>query len=133
MLSITKFNFFIIVLCFLSACNTGYQSGYTGQGAPVQLKVEAEPSKSTIKGECLADTLSFLVGQPETALAAMEYPANTRVFSEGQEVDVLVLDVDRGRIKLSMKELLKGNEEEEQIGDDEASLDDEIGDHQEVS
>ena len=57
----------------------------------------------------------------------------TDYLSEGQEVDVLVLDVDRGRIKLSMKELLKGNEEEEQIGDDEASLDDEIGDHQEVS
>ena len=57
----------------------------------------------------------------------------TDYLSEGPEVDVLVLDVDRGRIKLSMKELLKGNEEEEQIGDDEASLDDEIGDHQEVS
>ena len=31
----------------------------------------------------------------------------TDYLSEGQEVEVLVLDVDRGRIKLSMKELLK--------------------------
>ena len=31
----------------------------------------------------------------------------TDYLSEGQEVQVLVLDVDRGRIKLSMKELLK--------------------------
>ena len=83
----TKFSYVIVIFLFLPACNSGYQSGYNEYGAPVQLKVEVEPSKSTEKGECLADTLSFLVGQPETALAAMEYPANTRVFSQGQEVN----------------------------------------------
>ncbi len=83
------------VFCFLCACNAGYQGGYTSQGSPIQLKVEAEPSKSTKQGECLADTLSFLVGQPETALAAMEYPANTRVFSVGQEVDLESEDPSR--------------------------------------
>ena len=83
----TKFSCVIVIFLFLSACNSGYQGGYTEYGAPVQLKVEVEPSKSTVKGECLADTLSFLVGQPETALAAMEYPANTRVFSQGQEMN----------------------------------------------
>ena len=83
-----RFSCFILVFCFLMSCNTGYQGGYNEYGEPVQLKVEVEPSKSTKKGECLADTLSFLVGQPETALAAMEYPASTRVFSEGQEIEL---------------------------------------------
>ena len=92
---IARFNCFILVCYFLVACNTGYQGEYTGYGAPVQLKVEVEPSKSTEKGECLADTLSFLVGQPETALAAMEYPASTRVFSEGQEVNLENGDLSR--------------------------------------
>ena len=86
--NMNRFSFLIILLCFSSACNTGYQVAYTEYGEPVQLKVEMEPSRSTSKGECLADTLSFLVGQPETALAAMEYPASTRVFSEGQEVNL---------------------------------------------
>ena len=31
----------------------------------------------------------------------------TDYLTEGQEVKVLVLDVDRGRIKLSMKELVE--------------------------
>jgi len=35
----------------------------------------------------------------------------TDYLSEGQEVEVLVLDVDRGRIKLSMKELIKDEEQ----------------------
>ena len=37
----------------------------------------------------------------------------TDYLSEGQEVEVLVLDVDRGRIKLSMKELLKDDHADE--------------------
>ena len=86
----SRYIYFIIISCFLSACNTIDQSGYVnyanGLGEPIKLKVETEPSSSTSKGECLADTLSFLVGQPETALAAMEYPADTRVLSDGQEV-----------------------------------------------
>lgn len=76
----------ILGFSLLVACNTVNQGGYNEYGLPVQLKVETEPSSS--QGECLADTLSFLVGQPETALAAMEYPANTRVLSEGQEMNL---------------------------------------------
>ena len=41
----------------------------------------------------------------------------TDYLSEGQEVEVLVLDVDRGRIKLSMKELIK---DEDQFDADDA-------------
>ena len=46
----------------------------------------------------------------------------TDYLSEGQEVQVLVLDVDRGRIKLSMKELL--NEEAAADADDADDSDD---------
>ena len=34
-------------------------------------------------------------------------------MSEGQEVQVKVLDVERGRIKLSIKELLEGEEKKD--------------------
>ena len=44
----------------------------------------------------------------------------TDYLSEGQEVDVLVLDVERGRIKLSMKELLKEEEESSEEEPEEA-------------
>ena len=59
----------------------------------------------------------------------------TDYLSEGQEVEVLVLDVDRGRIKLSMKELLKDDEAAKEVadsGEDEA-FDDDSEDQQEVS
>jgi polyribonucleotide nucleotidyltransferase len=46
----------------------------------------------------------------------------TDYLTEGQEVQVLVLDVDRGRIKLSMKELL---------GDDDAAGNDEVAESDE--
>ena len=78
--------------CLISACNTTTQGAYNNydliQGGPVPLKVETEESKSTSTGECLADTLSFLIGQPETALAAMEYPADTRVLNEYQDQSI---------------------------------------------
>ena len=48
----------------------------------------------------------------------------TDYLSEGQEVEVLVLDVERGRIKLSMKELIqddKNDEEDEDTSDDDAN------------
>ena len=43
----------------------------------------------------------------------------TDYLTEGQEVKVLVLDVDRGRIKLSMKELVEDEavEEVEEAGE----------------
>ncbi len=44
----------------------------------------------------------------------------TDYLSEGQEVEVICLDVDRGRIKLSIKELLKDKPEEEASQADDA-------------
>ena len=87
-------NYIIIILffCLLSACNTTTQGTYDGydfsHGGPVPLKIETEDSKSNTTGECLANTLSFLIGQPETALAAMEYPADTRVLNENQDQNI---------------------------------------------
>ena len=86
--------YFNICFCFclISACNTTTQGDYNNydisQGGPVPLRVETEESKATSTGECLADTLSFLIGQPETALAAMEYPADTRVLNEYQDQSI---------------------------------------------
>ena len=84
-----KYINFCFCFCLISACNTTTQGGYDiSQGGPVPLKVETEESKSTTNRECLADTLSFLIGQPETALAAMEYPVDTRVLNETQDQSI---------------------------------------------
>ena len=52
------------------------------------------PSEVAEDGSCMANTLSFLVGQPETALQAMQYPENTRILVHGQVVNT-VLDPSR--------------------------------------
>ena len=55
------------------------------------------PSEVVENGSCMADTLSFLVGQPETALQAMQYPDNTRFLVHGQVVNSFV---DPSRLNL---------------------------------
>ena len=55
------------------------------------------PSTVVEDGSCMANTLSFLVGQPETALQAMQYPDNTRILVHGQVVNSLV---DPSRLNL---------------------------------
>ncbi len=57
----------------------------------------------------------------------------TDYLSEGQEVDVIVLDVDRGRIKLSMKELVKDEAPAEQDDDDGDDKDEVNGNTQEAA
>ena len=80
-ISVVK-NFFIITFCLLAvACQTNQtsidQPNVTGiyTGPTIGNKV-----KLTDDGQCIARILSFLVGQPESALGAMEYPANTRII-----------------------------------------------------
>ena len=85
--------YFYICFCLISACNTTTQGAYNNhdfiQGGPVPLKVETEESKSTSTCESLVDPLTkVLIGQPETALAAMEYPADTRVLNEYQDQSI---------------------------------------------
>ena len=74
--------FFIITFCLLAvACQTNQTSTdqpnitgiYTGPTIGNEVKL-------TEDGQCIAPNLSFLVGQPESALGAMEYPANTRII-----------------------------------------------------
>ncbi len=75
-------NFFIITFCLLAvACQTNQTNidqpnitgVYTGPTIGNEIKL-------TDDGQCIARNLSFLVGQPESALGAMEYPANTRII-----------------------------------------------------
>ena len=47
----------------------------------------------------------------------------TDYLSEGQEIDVIVLDVDRGRIKLSIKELPVADESNPEASDDSDDVD----------
>ena len=98
------------ILLFLTfvGCNT---TDGTNNRLPLNKETEnfqeqMPPSQVVENGLCMADTLSFLIGQPETALDAMRYPDNTRVLVHGQVVNPgvdptrlnLVLGIDR-RIK----------------------------------
>ena len=93
---------FLIVMLFLAlpGCNT---SGGDVQvnTSPVDNASDASvglpPSKVVEDGSCMANTLSFLVGQPETALQAMQYPDNTRILVHGQLVNSFV---DPSRLNL---------------------------------
>ncbi len=93
-----RFSFCLLALVSCNSSGSGnYQISTSNlDGVPLQLRIEEEPSSSSISGECLADTLSFLVGQPETALAALEYPANTRVLGVGSISD----DNDPSRLNI---------------------------------
>ena len=78
----------LCVFSFLIACQTNQtgslESSITGNytGPTIGNNVTLNE-----KGQCIANNLSFLVGQPETALGAMEYPANTRIiFLDKNEV-----------------------------------------------
>ena len=62
-----------------------------------QESASVPPSKVVEDGSCMANTLSFLVGQPDTALQAMQYPDNTRILVHGQVVDSFV---DPSRLNL---------------------------------
>jgi len=69
------------IFAFLMACqgnqttpvNSNVTGIYTGPKIGNSVKLNKD-------GQCIANNLRFLVGQPETALGAMEYPANTRII-----------------------------------------------------
>ena len=66
---------------FLIACQTNqpdtYGSNITGVYTGPKIGNNVALNE---EGQCIANNLRFLVGQPETALGAMEYPANTRII-----------------------------------------------------
>ena len=52
---------------------------------PLFLKLAPRPKVGEVEHECLAEVFSFLIGQPKSAIAAIEYPFNTRLFYLGEE------------------------------------------------
>ena len=51
----------------------------------IALKLAPKPKLGQPEHECLAETFLFLIGQPKSAIAAIEYPYNTRLFYLGEE------------------------------------------------
>ena len=55
------------------------------ENIPLVLKLAPRPKVGDVEHECLADIFSFLIGQPKSAIAAIEYPYNTRLFYLDEE------------------------------------------------
>jgi len=74
----------LIILSFISCNSADIQS--LSESDKDKKTLNYRPSPIAEKGKCIADKLSFLVGQPDSALNAMDYPLNTRVMVVGQIV-----------------------------------------------
>ena len=51
----------------------------------IVLKLAPKPKFGQPEHECLSETFLFLIGQPKSAIAAIEYPYNTRLSYLGEE------------------------------------------------
>ena len=91
---IMTFLFPTLLGCNTTGSNVELDSSANSQGG---VSLSKPPSQVIEDGSCMANTLSFLVGQPETALEAMKYPENTRVLVHGQVVNPVV---DPSRLNL---------------------------------
>ena len=91
---ILTFLFLTLLGCNTTESNVELDSSATSQGG---VNLSKPPSQVVEDGSCMANTLSFLVGQPETALEAMKYPENTRILVYGQVVNPIV---DPSRLNL---------------------------------
>ena len=91
---IMTFLFPTLLGCNTTGSNVELDSSANSQGG---VRLSKPPSQVIEDGSCMANTLSFLVGQPETALEAMKYPENTRVLVHGQVVNPVV---DPSRLNL---------------------------------
>ena len=84
----------LMVIFFISLVGCNNTNNSVEVGAPVEnlngMVVSKPPSEVVEDGSCMANTLSFLVGQPDSALQAMQYPENTRILVHGQVVDSFV-------------------------------------------
>ena len=92
---------FLIAMVFLTLVGCNTTGGNVEVGGSVNdvsdSSVVSPPSEVVQDGSCMANTLSFLVGQPETALEAMKYPENTRILVYGQVVNPII---DPSRLNL---------------------------------
>ena len=96
---ILKTFFLKIIFLFFFSCNSSntnnnYISSPLIEDNTITL---SKPSPEAEKGECIAKKLSFLIGQPDSALNAMEYPLNTRIMVLGQ---IVSKDIDPKRLNL---------------------------------
>ena len=92
---------FLIAMVFLTLVGCNTTRGDVEVGSSVNnlndTSVRIPPSEVVENGSCMANTLSFLVGQPESALQAMQYPENTRILVHGQVVNSIA---DPSRLNL---------------------------------
>ena len=91
---ILMFLFPSLLGCNTTRSNVELDGSANNQG---EVNLSKPPSQVVKNGSCMANTLSFLVGQPETALEAMKYPENTRILVHGQVVNPIV---DPSRLNL---------------------------------
>ena len=56
-----------------------------GENRSLVLKLAPRPKVGEVEHDCLAEIFSFLIGQPKSAIAAIEYPYNTRLFYLDEE------------------------------------------------
>ena len=91
---ILTFLFPSLLGCNTTRSNVELDGSANNQG---EVNLSKPPTQVVEDGSCMANTLSFLVGQPETALEAMKYPENTRILVHGQVVNPTV---DPSRLNL---------------------------------
>ena len=92
------FKFLILNLIMLGLISCNSANIQSASESDIDKKImNIRPSQISNEGKCIADKLSFLVGQPDSALNAMNYPLNTRVMIVGQIVSD---EVDPERLNL---------------------------------
>ena len=94
-----KLFFLKVIFLILFSCNTTTNENKNNFNPLTEdsTNIILRPSPKVENGECIANKLSFLVGQPDSALDAMEYPLNTRILVVGQVVSD---DLDPKRLNL---------------------------------
>lgn len=94
-----KLFLFKVIFIILLSCNTTTTENKSNLSLLTEddTNIILRPSPKAENGECIANKLSFLVGQPDSALNAMEYPLNTRILVAGQVVSD---DLDPKRLNL---------------------------------
>ena len=93
---IIRLVFFYSLLFALISCNSTEQIQQipisedadvleVNESAPIVLKLAPKPKNGVSEHKCLAEIFLFLIGQPKSAIAAIEYPYNTRLLYFGED------------------------------------------------
>ena len=92
----------LAMMLALSACDLPVYTadGAVEQGSTPSVDAGARPTEApNVRGSCGASTLQWLVGQPDSALQAMSFPASMRVIRPGTRI---TQDVVPGRLNVSV-------------------------------